>query len=181
MLSLSKGRRIIGIFIIAVYRGCESFHKCSSEPYRMMTIDDSFTPVTKDEAFDMFQVIHEAASAATELDEIQSHTLAVYFMVISHAMLHDQDPKVPNSKALSEQYQTLSRAAFSYQSITKSTTLHSLQALFLMCRYNCEVYRTRSEDQWLLMGLCARLSKVASNASCCSVFSRLILVLDWPT
>ncbi|KAF4570041.1 hypothetical protein EYR36_009847 [Pleurotus pulmonarius] len=92
----------------------------------------------------------------TRLDPVHSHTLSVFFIILASGVLHDPHP---DKQHLSDQYLALSRAALALDPIFHEATCATVQALFMILRYNYTFDRSSTEERWLLIGLCVRVAQ----------------------
>ncbi|KAF7430501.1 hypothetical protein PC9H_006209 [Pleurotus ostreatus] len=90
------------------------------------------------------------------LDSVHSHTLSVFFVILASGVLHDPHP---DKQHLSDQYLALSRAALALDPIFHEATCATVQALFMILRYNYTFDRSSTEERWLLIGLCVRIAQ----------------------
>ncbi|KAF9499385.1 hypothetical protein BDN71DRAFT_1384144, partial [Pleurotus eryngii] len=81
------------------------------------------------------------------LDSIHSHTLSVLFVILASGVLHDPHP---DKQRLSDQYLAISRGALALDPIFHEATCATVQALFMILRYNHTFDRSGTEERWLL-------------------------------
>ncbi|KIJ65704.1 hypothetical protein HYDPIDRAFT_110852 [Hydnomerulius pinastri MD-312] len=91
------------------------------------------------------------------VDRIHSHRLSVFFILLASGVFYDN---IPSASIIAEQYQALSRAALSLDSILDEATCATVQAIFMTIRYIYQSDRTNNEGRWLLMGVCARVAQI---------------------
>jgi len=88
-------------------------------------------------------------------DPIDSHRLAVVFMVLALGMLLDLD--LPALSAQAMQYYQLGRTALSLDSILECQSIPAIQALLLMCHFM--FFSFIDGPRWALMGLAVKLAQ----------------------
>ncbi|KAH9946504.1 hypothetical protein B0H21DRAFT_743137 [Amylocystis lapponica] len=98
-------------------------------------------------------------SAESDHDPMDSHRLAILYMVLALGTLLDLD-KPPLSSEATRYYQ-LGRAALSLDSILESQSIPAIQALILMCHF---MFLSFVEGpRWALMGLAVKLAQSVSG------------------
>jgi hypothetical protein len=92
-------------------------------------------------------------------DNLHSHRLSLFFIVLAHGKLYDSHPTTDN---LGKTYYTLAHAAFSLEPIVNGVTSATVQALFMIVRFMYDSDPAGKEERWLLSGMCARIAQMVS-------------------
>ncbi|KAH8093725.1 fungal-specific transcription factor domain-containing protein [Cristinia sonorae] len=114
-----------------------------------------YTPVPESEFYLEILPRIYSQSLNVEQDPIDSHRLAVVFMVLALGTLVDLD-RPPLSTEASQYYQ-LGRTALSLDSILECQSIPAIQALLLMCHYM--FWGFIDGPRWALMGLAVKLAQ----------------------
>lgn len=114
-----------------------------------------YTPIPETEFYQtIFSRVYEQPPSA-DVEIIDSHRLAVLFLVFALGTLLDLDLPSLNSEATT--YYQLGRAALSLDSILESQSIPAIQALLLMSHY---MFLSFIEGpRWALMGLAVKIAQ----------------------
>ena len=153
----SKGRAME--LAIIYYRTVAWMYVFTSPYYLILICDFSnrYDPVSYDDFVN--SIIHPIYGDRDDypvLDNIHSHRLSVFFIVLAHGIFYHPHP--PPESASAEQYHSLARAALSLDSILIEVTPATAQAVFLIFRFIYDADLTAKEERWLLAGLCVRIA-----------------------
>lgn len=98
-------------------------------------------------------------TGTTSIYTIHAHRLSVFFAVMASGGMQNEDCVTPTPLVL--HYHTLSRAAFSIESIMQGVDVVSIQALLLIMSLMTilDPHLKNNDERWLLHGTCVRLAK----------------------
>ncbi|KAJ3527260.1 hypothetical protein NM688_g8153 [Phlebia brevispora] len=113
-----------------------------------------FNPITRhDFQMDIFDRIYGYGEVPC-LNYIHPHKLAVFFAVMALGVM-----RIATADTMqAERYHVLSCAALSLVPVISEAMCATIQALFLINAFLFTTVRVASEESWLLVGLCGRLS-----------------------
>ncbi|KIP05474.1 hypothetical protein PHLGIDRAFT_108161 [Phlebiopsis gigantea 11061_1 CR5-6] len=114
-----------------------------------------YTPIPENEFYStVFARIYDQ-NIALDQDPIDSHRLAVLYMVFALGTLFDLEKQSLSLEAT--QYYQLARAALSMDPVLEHQTIPAIQALVLMCHFMFMSFR--DGPRWGLMGLVVKLAQ----------------------